>query len=57
MNGAKHNHLDFTMMGASSWRMESMNYRIKQTQNAVFLVGTRVLFERNREKESLHALS
>ena len=57
MNDAKHNHFDFTIMGASSWRMESMNYGIKHTENEVFLVGTRVLFEGNIEKESLYALS
>ncbi len=57
MNGAKHNHLDFTITGASSWRMESINYEIKHTKNAVFFVGTKVLFERNREKKSLYALS
>ena len=51
MNGAKHNHLDFTIMRASSWRMESINYEIKHTKNAVFFVGTRVQFERNREAE------
>ena len=57
MNGAKHNHLDFTIMRASSWRMESINYEIKHTKNAVFFVGTRVLLERDIEKKSLYALS